>query len=111
MDEHKYVRWAGQGIIEPSCFDIQIEFDSITESHFESLKMIFNSWNTLGVHGAFDGLMHFVDSLEINDTTIKTFADLGSADPEKALDTLEVVINQYAKDEKIVINKMMLIGD
>lgn len=63
------------------------------------------------MHGAFNGLMHFVNSLEIEENTINTFVDLGSANPKDALDTLEIVINQCAKDENLVINKMLLVGD
>lgn len=64
----------------------------------DEFKNLITAWFRVGMYGLFDGLIHFLDDVKTEGATTSWWVDIGSADYNKAVEALKVIINTFNED-------------
>jgi len=102
------MEWEFSGPTEVSCLNVDIEFESISEEQVVKLEKIVDAWVSVGIYGGYKGLMHNASGLTKIGDSYNMLVDLGSTDPELAMETLRGMLMTFSKYDGVVIKRLML---
>lgn len=89
--------------------EITVVFKNIlAEDRFNEFENLIMSWYTLGSNYAFQGVLHTMSEVWIEDNEVGFTVDMGSVEVEMSLGILFSVIEGFSKVNNIEVQKIIL---